>query len=252
MAKCYFPGCESHGNTKEHIPPKSFFPDSKRVNLMTVKSCKVHNNEKTKDDIYALANICLNSITESENDASEVFESNVKPQLLFNNEALLKKVLRNLSKRDEATSRFQVDSARLDSFFDCLTHGVIYKKIKKKVELDNYSVRHMYMNLEEMDDDGNIHQGSASAKLFWINNLLNDSDLSECIEFSVKDAKGYSTEIYSVRFMGADFVKSLESDSLNSSITVIHKFFGHFQVVSLLTRVASFSNSPIRTEFAYT
>ncbi len=48
MATCYFPGCENHANTKEHIPPKSFFPDSKKINLMTVKSCKVHNNEKTK------------------------------------------------------------------------------------------------------------------------------------------------------------------------------------------------------------
>lgn len=245
MARCYFPGCESHANTKEHIPPKSFFPNSKRMNLMTVKSCKVHNNEKTKDDIYVLANICLNSIDENQSDAYDVFESNVKPQLMHNNQALMKKVLRNLSKRDETTSRFEVDSSRLDSFFDCLTHGVIYKKVKRKVDLDNYVVGHMYMNLEETDSSGNIDQGYISMKQFWSSNLLNDNEISEVLEFKSEAQKGYSTEIYSVRFIGADFIKTLESDSFNSSITVVHKFFGHFVVVSLLTRVASFENTPV-------
>lgn len=240
MARCYFPGCESHGNTKEHIPPKSFFPDSKRVNLMTVKSCKVHNNEKTKDDIYALAHICLNSITKSESDVNIVFETNVKPQLLFNNQAFLKKVLRNVSKRDATTSKFEVDSSRLDSFFDCLTHGVIYKKLKKKIELTNYSVKHMYMNFEDRDINDDICQQSSFTKAFFQNHLLNDSDLSDCIEFNFQDSKGYSTEIYSVRFIGADFIESLKSSSFNSSITVVHKFFGHFEVVSMLTRIASF------------
>ncbi|WP_061012654.1 hypothetical protein [Photobacterium leiognathi] len=245
MARCYFPGCESHANTKEHIPPKSFFPDSKRMNLMTIKSCKVHNNEKTKDDIYVLANICLNSIDESQSDAYDVFESTVKPQLIHNNQALMKKVLRNLSKRDEKTSRFEVNSSRLDSFFDCLTHGVIYKKLKRKVDLDNYTVRHIYMNLEEIDNSGNIDQNNISMKQFWSSNILNNNEISEAIEFKSEVHNGYNTEIYSVRFMGCDFIKSLKSDSFNSSITVVHKFFEHFVVVSLLTRVASFDNTPI-------
>jgi hypothetical protein len=245
MAKCYFPGCESHANTKEHIPPKSFFPDLKKINLMTVKSCKAHNNEKTKDDIYALANICLNSIGEDKSDAYEVFKTNVKPQLMHNNEALLKKILRNSSRRDEATIKFEVDSSRLDSFFECLTHGIIYKKVAKKVSTENYTVRHIYMNLEERDAGGNISENHILMKQFWKENLLNSSQISEILEFKAKTPSGYSTEIYSVRLMGADFMKAFESDSFNSSITVIHKFFGHFVVVSLLTRVASFKNTPI-------
>ncbi|MDD5716241.1 MAG: hypothetical protein PHW64_00430 [Sulfuricurvum sp.] len=244
MAKCYFPGCESHASTKEHIPPKSFFPDSKKINLMTVKSCKLHNNEKTKDDMYVLANICLNSITETENDASKVFESNVKPQLMHNNEALLKKVFRNPTKHDEKTSRFEIDISRLDSFFDCLTHGVIYKKVNKKVVLENYNVRHLYINLEDIDKDGNVDKDSIFMKKYW-QEYLESVELSEVIEFKYETPKGYSTEIYSVRFIGADFIKSLESDSFNSSITVVHKFFGYFVVVSLLTRIVSFANTPI-------
>jgi hypothetical protein len=245
MAKCYFPGCDAHANTKEHIPPKSFFPDLKRMNLMTVKSCKAHNNEKTKDDIYALANICLNSIKENKNDAYDVFELNVKPQLMHNNEALLKKILRNESRRDKSTSKFEVDSSRLDSFFDCLTHGVIYKKTNKKAELESYVVRHIYMNLEERDSSGSLDQGYIRMKNLWEQNLLRNSEISEVIELKVLTPKGYSTEIYSVRFMGADFIDSIKSDSFNSSITVVHKFFDHFVVVSLLTRVANFEKMPV-------
>lgn len=245
MAKCYFPGCDLHAKTKEHIPPKSFFPDSKKINLMTVRSCKVHNNEKTKDDIYALANICLNSCIKSQNDALEIFETRVKPQLMYNNEALFKKILQNATKIDEKTTRFEVDTSRLDSFFDCLTHGVIYNKTNKKVELKDYSINHLYVNLEVIDKDNNLDQNFIFMKEYWRDFFPEDGKLSESIEFKYETPKGYSTEIYSVRFLGMDFIKSFESDSFTSSITVIHKFFGHFEVVSTLTRVASFDNTPI-------
>ena len=131
---------------------------------MTVRSCKVHNNEKTKDDIYALANICLNSSIKSQNDALEIFETRVKPQLMYNNEALLKKILRNTTKIDEKTTRFKVDTSRLDSFFDCLTHGVIYNKTNKKIELENYFIKHLYMNLEAVDEDNNLDKNSILMK----------------------------------------------------------------------------------------
>ena len=245
MKECYYPGCNSPGKTKEHIPPKSFFPDSKKINLMTVKSCKLHNNEKTKDDIYVLANICLNSISNSQDDALEVFETNVKPQLMHNNKAFLKTLLKNKRKIDEKTTSFEVDTSRLDSFFDCLTHGVLYKKTNKKVNLDNYNIKHLYKNLEVRDENNNLVQSNLKIKDFWQSFFPEGGELSEIIEFKYESNKGYSTEIYSVRFLGADFIKKLESDTFHSSITVIHKFFGYFEVISTLTRVASFSNTPI-------
>ncbi|WP_260241877.1 hypothetical protein [Morganella morganii] len=245
MAKCYYPGCTSHANTKEHIPPKSFFPDSKKLNLMTVKSCKVHNNEKTKDDIYVLANICLNTIVDGGSDAQEVFESNVKPQLMHNNESLLKKVLKNSSKRQDGINTFEVDISRLNSFFECLTYGVIQKKTGRELNIENYSVGHIYLNLEERDSDGNLSQIHLAMKNYWKDNLLHSTKISETLEFKVEPKKGYSTEIYSVRFMGIDFMNAFESGEFNSSITVIHKFYDHFVVISLLTRDASFSKTPI-------
>lgn len=245
MAKCYYPGCTSHASTKEHIPPKSFFPDSKKLNLMTVKSCKVHNNEKTKDDIYVLANICLNTIVDGDSDAQEVFESNVKPQLMHNNESLLKKVLKNISKREDGINTFEVDVLRLNSFFECLTYGVIQKKTGRELNIENYSVKHIYLNLEEKYNDGNLSQIHLAMKNYWKDNLLHCTEISEVLEFKIEPKKGYSTEIYSVRFMGVDFMKTFESGEFNSSITVIHKFYDHFVVISLLTRIASFSKTPI-------
>ena len=59
---CYC--CEEIGNTNEHAPPQSIYPKQKylpegspdyRKNLITVPSCKKHNNDKSGDDEYLLA-----------------------------------------------------------------------------------------------------------------------------------------------------------------------------------------------------
>ena len=59
-ATCYM--CERNYVSKEHVPPKSFFPEKGeldsgldyRKNLITVPSCEFHNLEKSDDDQYLL------------------------------------------------------------------------------------------------------------------------------------------------------------------------------------------------------
>ena len=87
---CYFQGCKEKGVTKEHIPPRSFFPEGEKEQLLTVKSCKKHNNAKSKDDLYVLAQICMNA--SPSNRAREVSLNKVAPQLEFNNGALRKRL----------------------------------------------------------------------------------------------------------------------------------------------------------------
>ena len=48
--KCYF--CGGEATTREHTPPKCFFPENTRKNLITVPSCPQHNNGKSGDDEY--------------------------------------------------------------------------------------------------------------------------------------------------------------------------------------------------------
>lgn len=43
------------------IPPKAFFPEGERDQLLTVRSCPHHNNAKSNDDLYVLAHICMNA-----------------------------------------------------------------------------------------------------------------------------------------------------------------------------------------------
>jgi hypothetical protein len=241
MVKCYYPGCIEHGNTKEHIPPKSFFPDEKKIDLMTVKSCPKHNNEKTKDDIYVLAQICYNVIRDvSDLDATNVFENKVFPQLKHNNSALERTIMRNRV-RIPGGYEFPVDVSRMDAFFDCLTHGILFKKIKKKVDLGVYRLRHVYRDFGHKFGNQNDEKAHEEMLSYMDGVMLGDTLSS--INFSFLDRKLKNQEIYSVKIIGADSL--IQGDELTSSITVVHTFYEKFRVISLLTRVANFEQSAV-------
>jgi hypothetical protein len=48
--QCYM--CAAEATTREHVPPKSFFPMSYRENLVTVPSCATHNHDQALDIEY--------------------------------------------------------------------------------------------------------------------------------------------------------------------------------------------------------
>lgn len=65
---CYY--CNEIATTKEHTPPKCFFPKKKdlpsgspdyRKNLITVPSCEKHNTGRSKDDEYTAVSIIMHS-----------------------------------------------------------------------------------------------------------------------------------------------------------------------------------------------
>ena len=47
---CYM--CEENATTREHVPPRAFFPDGFRTNLWTVPSCVTHNLGNSRDVEY--------------------------------------------------------------------------------------------------------------------------------------------------------------------------------------------------------
>ena len=49
--KCYM--CAADATTREHVPPRSFFPKGLRENLATVPSCLIHNHDQSLDIEYA-------------------------------------------------------------------------------------------------------------------------------------------------------------------------------------------------------
>jgi len=60
---CYM--CERAAPTREHAPPKCFFPELKdvgrdlRKNLISVPSCEEHNTARSKDDQYVMAFVVM-------------------------------------------------------------------------------------------------------------------------------------------------------------------------------------------------
>src|SRR5689334_3078766 len=64
LSTCYM--CDSVATSREHAPPRCFFPILKqgvdlRKNLITVPSCDNHNSQKSKDDEY-LRTVILMSV----------------------------------------------------------------------------------------------------------------------------------------------------------------------------------------------
>lgn len=141
---CYFQGCSKNGETKEHIPPRSFFPEGEKEQLLTVKSCKEHNNAKSKDDLYVLAQICMNA--SPSNRAREVFINKIVPQLDFNNGALRKKLAKGSIKTANGAVKYQIDKPRLHEFFTALACGIIFKSCGSSLP-SNYKIPHIYHSL---------------------------------------------------------------------------------------------------------
>jgi hypothetical protein len=213
---CYFQGCDGNGDSKEHIPPKSFFPTDQRDQLLTVRSCPKHNEDKSPDDLYVLAQICMNA--SPANGAREVFMERIGPQLEFNDEALRKMLIKNSVELEGGARKYKVDSKRLDRFFSALSFGIVHKACGAALP-ENYKVGHVYHNLisDELTQDEKLFQDALAD--FYSGPPL--------VGFNVGTVKALNTNIYSVKLFGLpDF---------QSSITVTHEFFGTFKVTSMLS-----------------
>lgn len=216
---CYFPGCAEKGITKEHIPPRSFFPDGEKVQLLTVKSCETHNNAKSKDDLYVLAQICMNA--SPNNRAREVFLNKVAPQLEFNDGALRKRLAHRAVILDNGAVKYKVDVARLDSFFTALSCGIIFKSCGSSLP-KNYKISHVFHNFQS-EADLEVREIEDAINTFYSGKPL------DFMEFGEPDTK--NEKIYTVKIFGIP--------RFQSSITIVHKFFGVFKVTSMLTRLAA-------------
>lgn len=225
---CYFQGCTEKGTTKEHIPPRSFFPEGERVQLLTVKSCKAHNNDKSTNDLYVLAHICMN--VSPSNRAREVFQEKVAPQLSYNNEALRRRLLKGSRKVDGGVM-YPVDHARFDEFFTALSCGLIYKSQKAPLPSD-YRISHIYHRL--------VSKADAERRALEANiNLFYDEKPLDFMEFGNPETR--NERIYTVEIYGLP--------GFRGSITIVHRFFGIFKVTSMLTRFVNPDGSgPVEPE----
>jgi hypothetical protein len=212
--KCYFQGCVNDGLTKEHIPPKAFFPIGEKDQLITVKSCKEHNNAKSKDDLYVLAQICMNA--SPSNRAREIFLDKIRPQLDFNNSALRKKLAKDAVRLPDGSVKYQVDIKRFDDFFTALSCGIVYKSCGDSLP-NQYEIYHLYPNFTSEQDSSPIE---TEIFKFYSGKPM---DFMEFGKPNTENERIYTVEVFGIpRFQ--------------SSITIVHIFFGKFKVISMLSR----------------
>lgn len=212
---CYFQGCREKGTTKEHIPPRSFFPEGEKKQLLTVKSCPAHNNAKSKDDLYVLAQICMNA--SPSNRAREVWMEKVAPQLNFN-DGKLRSMLATGSVIHNDGVLYPVQLDRLDGFFTALSCGLIFKSQKASLP-ENYTINHIYRSLINSSDP------TTKALAAGIEEFYKGEPMA-FMEFGKPDLQ--NERIYTAEIHGLP--------NFESSITIVHQFFGKFKVISMLSR----------------
>lgn len=216
--QCY--RCGKDGVTAEHFPPKVFFPEQReKLALKTVPSCKAHNNDKSKDDEYVFCHICMN-IANGDNLAKKRFlDSGIK---IIKHSEKFRKMLVEGSENISDAVMYKVDIDRFDNLFDNLTCAVYYDLFDERFNSKTHLMRHVYLNFLS-EDEAHIEQVKAAYYLF--KPLSRDPySKSQEINSAKIDEPVYSHVVMApVRTIG--------------SITIFHKFYGKFEVMSLLTRL---------------
>lgn len=214
---CYYQGCTAKGTTTEHVPPKAFFPKDERFQLLTVKSCHAHNTGKSQDDLYAIAQICMNA--SPNNRAREVWMRSVAPQLKHQQGKLRKMLSEGAVKAGQGVA-YRVDIRRLDGFFTALSLGLISASKKRSLPT-HYVIHHIYHSLSS--DDGSEDKLEAAIESFYRGKPV------AALEFGKPDLK--NERIYTAEIHGRP--------NFAGSITIVHLFFGKFKVTSMLSNSIS-------------
>lgn len=137
MDICYF--CGLPATSKEHVPPKSFFPKKGnkdyRRNLIKVPSCDLHNSDKSKDDEYVRALLVgvSKTINSSKNkDLISLRDSVIRS--MTRNPSIIQLVLRNptppirLGTGAEIPEKVLVDYdiERVKNIFESISKGIYF------------------------------------------------------------------------------------------------------------------------------
>lgn len=213
--KCYFQGCVKKGITKEHIPPRSFFPKGEKDQLLTVKSCEDHNNAKSTGDLYVLAQICMHA--SPSNRAREIFLKKIAPQIKFNGSALGKRLAKDAVYLPDGTVKYPVEVARFDEFFTALSCGLIFKSCGSQLPA-YFDIEHIYPSFTS---EGNPRRQQLEKTI----TESYSGEPTEVLDFGKPNTQ--NERIYTVEIFGMP--------NFESSITIVHWFFGTFKVISMLT-----------------
>lgn len=124
MPMCYM--CNNEQTSREHTPPRSFFPRGYRNNLITVASCNVHNEQTSLDDEYA-RNIITASIKNNQVSVDHFFDKSYRS--FQRHPGLVQPILdslRDVSFYEENAKAFQIDRPRFDRVIRKIAYSLYY------------------------------------------------------------------------------------------------------------------------------
>lgn len=171
METCYM--CSSEASSKEHVPPKCFFPEKKdipgkdfRRNLIRVPSCDQHNIEKSHDDEYlACALVC-----DIENNAIAYEHFSTKILRTFKKKPyFVKTVLANQQPvlvNGEETIAFKVNIKRFRNGMEMISRGLFFHNHKKKWLKPIYVFCPSLQKIEK----NTINKNPLAVNLSWVAN----------------------------------------------------------------------------------
>jgi len=131
--------CSAPATSKEHVPPKGFFPQQKdmpgvdyRKNLITVPSCDLHNMEKSHDDEYlACAIVCdLENNQVAQNHFSTKILRALKRKPYFSKTILSNQ--RPVFVNGQESIAFEIDKNRLNSGMEKIARALYYHTYKEQ------------------------------------------------------------------------------------------------------------------------
>lgn len=216
--KCY--RCNKEEFSREHFPPKSFFPNrGKDLQLRTVPSCEEHNNGKSNDDIYVLTHICLNASKGGENLPFKRFIESVLPQV-NRSKGFHHSIMHGAFELGNGARAYQVDVDRFDNFFDNFVSAIFYDHFKIQLNPDFHNIRHVYLNFSENDELQN-------SQFEYFNHFAQEFNIG--VHEKEFDKIDESVYLYKMIAPGQEL----------ASITILHQFYGTFKVISYLTQKVS-------------
>jgi hypothetical protein len=121
ISQCYM--CGAPATSVEHVPAKCFFPIGQRINLITVPSCSLHNNDTSKDDEYT------RGIIVSSAGNNQVATHHWKNNVLKSYKHSPKLFLTTFKNRKDKS--FFHDRARIDSVMIKIAYGLYFYIFKK-------------------------------------------------------------------------------------------------------------------------
>lgn len=126
--------CNSTATSVEHVPAKCFFPEGKRINLITVPSCRTHNEDTSLDDQYIQTIIAM---AKGDNDTAVSHFRNKRITGFRKTLGLEKLITRNpkffnFIKDDDSTKNltYEVKRIRFDRVARKIAYGLHFHKFK--------------------------------------------------------------------------------------------------------------------------